>query len=435
MSTGVDLREPAVAVARTPDMTAHPESAPDLSTVAAAPVSDPDGSVPLFLPLLRERRDPDPDLARLRDTRPVARLDLPTADVPPVWLVTGYDAVRRVLGDAATFSNDLRHLAGTGLETLAAQDPGGLGFTDPPDHTRLRRILTPEFTARALQALAPRVEAVVATRLDALVAQGPPADLVRDFAVPVPSAVICELLGVPERDRAEVEGRSAERFDVLGSLQTSLSAVHASLEYLTDLVARYRVDPRPGLLSRLLAQHGDLSDRELAELADGLLTGGHETTATMLALGVLALLEEPDLADGLRSGAVPTASFVEELLRHLSVVQVAFPRFARSATTVGGVAIGAGDVVICSLSGANRDRVFADDPERLDPHRRPVPHLAFGYGVHRCLGAELGRMELRKAIPALLDRLPALRLAVPAHAVEFRTLALVHGLRALPVSW
>jgi cytochrome P450 len=416
-------------------MTAHPESAPDLSTVAAASVSDPDGSVPLFLPLLRERRDPDPDLARLRDTRPVARLDLPTADVPPVWLVTGYDAVRRVLGDAATFSNDLRHLAGTGLETLAAQDPGGLGFTDPPDHTRLRRILTPEFTARALQALAPRVEAVVAARLDALVAQGPPADLVRDFAVPVPSAVICELLGVPERDRAEVEGRSAERFDVLGSLQTSLSAVHASLEYLTDLVARYRVDPRPGLLSRLLAQHGDLSDRELAELADGLLTGGHETTATMLALGVLALLEEPDLADDLRSGAVPTASFVEELLRHLSVVQVAFPRFARSATTVGGVAIGAGDVVICSLSGANRDRVFADDPERLDPHRRPVPHLAFGYGVHRCLGAELGRMELRTAIPALLDRLPALRLAVPAHAVEFRTLALVHGLRALPVSW
>jgi cytochrome P450 len=395
-----------------------------------------DEPVPLFLPLLRERLDPVPELAAVRAARPVARLDLPDEGVPPVWLVTGHAEVRRVLSDTEAFSNDLSHLAGTGLEALAAQDPGGLGFTDPPDHTRLRRLLTPEFTAHGLQALAPRVEAVVAMRIDALAAQGPPADLVTDFAVPVPSSVICELLGVPEEDRSDVERRSTQRFDVLGSLEDSLTAVHASLDYLTDLVARFRAHPRPGLLARLVHSAGDeLSDRELAELADGLLTGGHETTATMLALGALALLEEPALADALRSGDVAVGPFVEELLRYLSVVQVAFPRFARAATTVGGVRIGAGDIVICSLSGANRDRVVGADPERLDPHRLPVPHLAFGYGVHRCLGAELGRMELRAAVPALLRRLPGLRLAVPGEEIEFRMLSLIHGVRSLPVTW
>lgn len=396
-----------------------------------------DGAVPLYLPLLRERSDPDPDLGRLRATRPVARLDLPD-DVPPVWLVTGHDEVRRVLGDAAVFSNDLRHLAGTGLEALAAQDPGGLGFTDPPDHTRLRRLLTPEFTARRLQDLQPSIDAVVQTTIDALVAQGPPADLVAGFAVPVPSLVICELLGVPEEDRLELERRSVQRFDVLGSVTDSLAAVTESLGYLTELVAVYRRDPRPGLLGTLLRGHGDeLSDRELAELADGLLTGGHETTASMLSLGALTLLEQPVLADRLRAGELATGPFVDELLRHLSVVQVAFPRYARTATQVGGVDVGAGDIVICSLSGANRDAVVGgnSDPDQVDPARRAVPHLAFGHGIHRCVGAELGRMELRSALPALLRRLPGLRLAVPAADVEFRTLSLVHGVRSLPVTW
>jgi cytochrome P450 len=406
----------------------------------AVPHTGHDEAVPLYLPLLRERFDPDPDLRRLRDARPVARLDVPD-DVPPVWLVTGHDEVRRVLGDPAVFSNDLRHLAGTGLEALAAQDPGGLGFTDPPDHTRLRRLLTPEFTARRLQELQPSIDAVVATTIDVLVEQGPPADLAAGFAVPVPSLVICELLGVPEEDRVEMERRSVQRFDVLGSVADSLSAVAASLDYLTGLVATYRRDPRPGLLGRLLLRHGDeLSDRELAELADGLLTGGHDTTSSMLALGVLTLLERPELADRLRSGDLAVGPFVEELLRHLSVVQVAFPRYAQAAARVGGVDVEVGDIVICSLSAANRDAVFGGDPERgdpeqMDPARPTVPHLAFGYGIHRCLGAELGRMELRTALPELLRRLPGLRLAVPAQEVEFRTISLVHGVRSLPVAW
>jgi cytochrome P450 len=402
---------------------------------AASPASGSVDPVPLLLPLLRNRFDPDADLDEVRRTRPVARLDADDG-VPPVWLVTGYDEVRRVLGDSSSFSNDLRHLAGTGLETLAAQNPGGLGFTDPPDHTRLRRLLTPEFTGRRLQALVPRIETVVRSRIDALAAQGPPADLVADFAVPVPSQVIGELLGVPEEDRDELEKCSIARFDTFGSMADSLTAVNASLDLLGELVARHRVDPRPGLLANLIARHGDdLSDRELAELADGLLTGGHETTASMLALGTLALLEQPSLADGLRTGRIPVGRLVDELVRHLSVVQVAFPRFATAPTSVGGVPIEVGDIVLCSLSGADRDGVFGAHPDDIDPDRVPVPHLAFGHGLHRCLGAELGRLELRIALPALLGAFPDLAPAVAPDRIAFREYSLVHGIRALPVTW
>jgi cytochrome P450 len=277
---------------------------------------------------------------------------------------------------------------------------------------------------------------VVDARIDALVAQGPPADLVADFAVPVPSQVIGELLGVPEEDRDEMEKCSIQRFDTLGSMEDSLAAVNASLDYLGALVARYRAHPRPGLLANLISRHGrDLSDRELAELADGLLTGGHETTASMLALGVLALLERPAVADGLRSGGIPAGRLVDELLRHLSVVQVAFPRFATSPTSVGDTTIEAGDIVLCSLSGANRAPAFGTDPDGVDPDRAPVPHLAFGHGLHRCLGAELGRLELRIALPALLRAFPELRPAVPPDRIAFREYSLVHGIRTLPVTW
>ena len=219
-------------------------------------------------------------------------------------------------------------------------------------------------------------------------------------------------------------------------MEDSLAAVNASLDYLGELVARYRVDPRPGLLANLIARHGDdLSDRSWPSSPTGLLTGGHETTASMLALGALALLEQPSLADGLRTGRIPVGRLVDELLRHLSVVQVAFPRFATSPTSVGGVPIGVGDIVLCSLSGADRDGVFGAHPDDIDPDRVPVPHLAFGHGLHRCLGAELGRLELRIALPALLGAFPGLAPAVAPDRIAFREYSLVHGIRALPVTW
>ena len=155
----------------------------------------------------------------------------------------------------------------------------------------------------------------------------------------------------------------------------------------------------------------------------------------MLALGALALLEQPSLADGLRTGRIPVGRLVDELLRHLSVVQVAFPRFATSPTAVGGVPIGVGDIVLCSLSGADRDGVFGVHPDDIDPDRVPVPHLAFGHGLHRCLGAELGRLELRIALPALLGAFPDLAPAVAPGRIAFREYSSVHGIRALPVTW
>ncbi|MPZ84485.1 MAG: cytochrome P450 [Actinophytocola sp.] len=188
------------------------------------------------------------------------------------------------------------------------------------------------------------------------------------------------------------------------------------------------------MLGRLVRRHGDeLDDDELAGLADGLLTGGFETTASMLALGALAILRDTVLFGQMTGGDDEVHRAVEELLRYLTVVQIAFPRFARTDVTISATTIAKGDVVLCSLSGANRDPVLGENMERLVPDRAPTQHLAFSHGIHRCLGAELARMELRIALPALARRFPRLRLAVPPEKLSFRELSLVHGIDTLPV--
>jgi len=243
----------------------------------------------LYMPLLftRDVLDPIPELTARRETEPVSILELPFGI--KAYLVTGYDAAKEVLGDATTFSNAFGNF-GEGDE----QDPGGLGMTDPPYHTKLRRLLTPEFTMRRLQRLQPRIEAIIAEQLDAIEAAGAPADLVHLFALPIPSLVICELLGVPYSDRDDFQALSTARFD-LGSEASPLDTIGTSLDYLQTLVLRERADPGEGLLGMLIREHGDeLTDRELAGIADGILTGGHETTASSLSLGVLALLQSPE---------------------------------------------------------------------------------------------------------------------------------------------
>jgi cytochrome P450 len=184
----------------------------------------------------------------------------------------------------------------------------------------------------------------------------------------------------------------------------------------------------------IVKEHGDnVDDRELAGLADGLLTGGLETTASMLTLGALVLLQDPDTFRLIHDHDTAVDPFVEELLRYLTVVQVAFPRFARDDITVAGTTIGKGDIVIVSLSGANRDATLGAEMDRFDPTRTPFPHFAFGHGIHRCIGAELGRMELRAAYPALVRRFPKMRLAVPAEQLNFRKVSIVYGVETLPV--
>jgi cytochrome P450 len=388
------------------------------------------------VPLQRHGTDPVPRLAELRATEPVHLLDLPFDF--DVHLVTGYEQTRAVLGDRDSYSNDIRHLLGTPGAT-AADEVGGLGFTDPPQHSRLRKIVTPEFTMRRLARLEPLIEGIVGRQLDALAAAGPPADLAREVSFPVPFQTICDLLGLDLRDRDAFSRLGTQRFDATGGAAAAFGAMSAQRAFLFDAVAHQRKEPGPGLIGQIIREEGDaISDVDLAGLADGVFTGGYETTAGMISLGTMVLLRDPAYAALVRDGSrADVDRVVEELLRYLSVVQVAFPRFAKRDMELYGSRLRAGDVVIASLSGANRDPSWAGaDPELFDPARVPSSaHLAFGHGIHRCIGAELARMELRIALPALFRRFPDLALAVPPEQLAFRQLSFVYGVAELPVTF
>ncbi len=396
----------------------------DLRTLRFLPPS-------LSMPVRRRGVDPLPELGRVREQEPVRRLT--TLFGRGVWLVSGYDEARAVLGDATSWSNDLGRLVpqeGRG----AAEQVGGLGMTDPPLHTELRRYLTPEFTRRRLARLAPRIDEVVAARLDALAAAGPDVDLVAEFAFPVPFEVICELLGLPVSDRARFHGLGAARFDLSQGGVGVFGAAAATREFLIDAVARQRADPGDGLIGALLRDHGDdLDDVTLGGMADGVFLGGYETSASMIALGAYLLAGSPRARARLRGDDVAVDEVVEELLRHLAVVQVAFLRFARHDVDVGGRRIRAGDCVGVSLLAANRDPHLTGGDDRFDPDRAPARHLAFGWGMHRCLGAELARMELRAALRGLVARFPDLEVAAPDDELPWRGLSAVYGVERLPV--
>lgn len=370
----------------------------------------------LAWPLLRDGVAPS---QRLLSGDPVTRLGGFLG--MDVWLVTGTDAARTVLADPTAYSTDIRPYVGA----RGAAHIGGLGFTDPPDHTRLRKLLTPEFTRHRLAALQPRVEAVVERQLDLMATAEGPVDLATTFAFGVPFEVICELLGLPVEDRDTFRRLGSARFDVSAGAAGSLGAISGSREFLIAEVRRQRLDPGPGLIGRLVRDHGDeFDDLELGGLADGVFTGGMETSASMLATGVLVLLEHPEVWRGLASGESTVGAVVEELLRQLSVVQVAFPRFARHDVEVAGARVKAGDVVLVSLPAANGGDGF-------DPGRPPGPHVAFGHGLHRCVGAELARLELSVAFPALARRFPDLAVA---GTPSFRERSIVFGVESLPVS-
>jgi cytochrome P450 len=382
----------------------------------------------LTWPLRRVEMDPVPALAVRRAAEPVSKLSRVMGMT--VWMVTGYEEAKFVLNDAIHFSTDIRSLLGAGTD----QTIGGLGFTDPPDHTRLRKFLTPEFTMRRLAGLLPRIEQIVEERLDALEAGGPVVDIVPEFAFPVPFFVICELLGLPVEDRERFRGLGHARFDITGGGAGTFGAMSESSEFLLKEIQAQRRHPGDGLIGAILRDQGDeITDLELAGLADGVFTGGYESSASMLALGTLALLRDPAAFDLIRRDDDAVDGVVDELLRYLTVVQIAFPRFARHDLDLFGKRVKSGDVVVCSLSGANRDDVFGSLPERFDPTRRAPSHLAFGHGFHRCVGSELARMELRVALQAMARRFPDLCLAVEPSELQFRDLSIVYGVDSLPV--
>ncbi|MGI9085286.1 MAG: cytochrome P450 [Aeromicrobium sp.] len=400
----------------------------DLSRVAFIPE-------PSKVPLQRIGTDPIPRIAELRRSAPLYRLPMPFVDFR-VWLVTGHQESRVVLTDRDSYSNDIRHLF-NGDGPATSDDIGGLGFTDPPLHTRLRKIVTPEFTMRRLTRLVPIIEDIVDGQLDEMEALGSPADLAKHLAFPVPFQTICALLGLDYEDRDAFAKLGSARFDAALGGAAAFGAVSEQREFLFDAVARQRQAPGPGLLGQIIREQGDaMSDVDLVGLADGVFTGGFETTAGMIALGTIVLLRDPEHAALIRDGSpVEVDRVVDELLRYLSVVQVAFPRFAKQDMELFGRQIHKGDVLLASLSGANRDGVAAGaDPEGFDPFRvPPSAHLAFGHGIHRCIGAELAKIELRTVLPRLLRRFPDLALAKPADELNFRRLSFVYGVEDLPV--
>lgn len=382
----------------------------------------------LTMPLRRDGLDPVPALGRLRAAEPVTKLSRVFG--MNVWLVTGFEQARAVLNDASSYSTDVRGLLGDG----ATGSIGGLGFTDPPDHTRLRRFLTPEFTGRSLSAMLPRIERIVQGRLDALDTGADVVDLVSEFAFPVPFLVICDLLGLSVADREVFRQLGHARFDVAGGGAGTFGAMSESRDFLRQAVHNQRQSPGPGLIGAIIRDHGDeIDDDELAGLADGVFTGGYETSASMLSLGVLALLRDPDAIGLIGKNDDAVDGIVDELLRYLTVVQISFPRFARHDLDLFGKGVKAGDVVVCSLSSANRDDIFGERADSFDPLRNGRSHLAFGQGMHRCIGSELARMELRVAFRGLVRRFPEIELAVAPSSLHFRDLSIVYGLDALPV--
>ena len=388
------------------------------------------------LPLLRNGTDPVPELAEVRTNAPVHRLDMPFGF--GVHLVTGYEQARALLADGESYSNDMSHLFRDAAPGSAA-DVGGLGFTDPPLHTRLRKLVAPEFTRNRLDRLQPTIEAIVARRLDELAGAGSPADLAAYVSSRVPMDAICGLLGLDDSDHDAFVRLGTQRFDATGGAAGALGAVSEQKRMLIDVVARQRETPGPGLIGRILEAEGDaLSDNDLAGLVDGIVTGGYETTASSISMGTLVLLRDPAHVAIMRDGSrADVDRALEEMLRYLSVVQVAFPRFAKRDVELAGCPIRSGDVVAASLSGANRDPAWAGPrPDAFDPARSPSPgHLAFGHGMHRCVGAELARLELRIVFPALFRRFPDLALAVPEDELAWRRLSFVYGVEELPVTF
>ncbi|MFI7610206.1 cytochrome P450 [Nonomuraea terrae] len=365
-------------------------------------------------------------------SQPIARLAAPEG-APGVWMVTGYDLVRQVLADprfSSRYETQYYPMAGGHLPPAPVGDLTGM---DPPQHTRVRKMLTGKFTVRRMNLLTERVTEITRERLDAMERQGPPADLVEVFAQPVPALMICELLGVPYADRDQFQA-STRNLSEAGEPEAQYAAFIELGEYLRELALAKRAKPTDDLLSDL-ATGGDLTDEELGGVAAFLLGAGLDTTANMLALGTFALLRNPAQLAALRDDPGLADSAVEELLRYLSIAATGL-RGVLEDVDLDGVRVKAGDTVVIAINAANRDPAKFSEPDLLDLRRSAAGHLAFGHGVHQCLGQQLARVEMRVAFPALLIRFPTLRLAVPAEELSLRTdPSQVYGVHSLPVTW
>ncbi|SDR20382.1 cytochrome P450 [Thermostaphylospora chromogena] len=381
---------------------------------------------------------PPPLLRKLQARGPIHPIRTATGD--PAWLVTDYELARQLLADDRMGRShpDPERASRTGHSVLFG-GPSGVFDTEPADHARMRALLRPHFSPRRMRALRGRVETLTAGLLDDMAAAGPPADLHAALALPLPIAVICELLGVPYEDRAGFRAWTQAAADVTDRARSERGLAEL-FDYGRRLVARKRAQGHVGdeegadVISRLAATDG-VGDEEAARLGMLLLFAGHETTVAAIGLGALALLAHPDQWRMLTDDPSRVDAAVEELLRTPGLGGGGIPRYARTDLDVGGVRVRTGDLVVMDLGAANHDPAAFPDPDRFDITRPPSAHLTFGHGARYCLGAPLARIELQVVFTQLAVRFPTLRLACRPQELTVTADVLVRGLTALPVTW
>ena len=380
----------------------------------------------------------EPLFAQLREEEPLSRVRLPYGG--DAWLITRYEDIKTVLGDPRFSRAATQHAAAPRIQP----DPAGEGVLmslDPPDHTRLRKTVAGVFTKRRVGELRPATQRIAEKLLEAMEASGVPADLVASYALPLPVTVICDLLGVPRDDRDQLRSWSDALLSTSACTPAeSAAAAQAMADYFGALVSQRRHQSTDDLLGALVQtwdrQEGRLQDEELVLLTRDLLIAGHETTASQIANCTYLLLQRPHDMDRLRADPSVMEPAVEELLRFIPLGSGSFrARVATEAVELCGVRIRPGETVFAPTVAANWDPDVFTDPGRIDFDRNPNPHVAFGHGVHHCLGAQLARMELQVALGVLLRRLPNLRLAVDEAEIAWKTGMQVRGPKALPVQW
>ncbi|MDQ0383091.1 cytochrome P450 [Amycolatopsis thermophila] len=384
-----------------------------------------------------ERLDMEPMFADLRANEPLIRVRLPYGE--PGWLATRYEDVKVVLSDprfsrAASLEHDEPRMRPT------PSQPGSILSMDPPDHSRLRRLVTKAFTVRRIEELRPRVRQIADELVDAMIAQGPPSDLVEAFALPVPVTVICELLGVPYEDRVDFRYWSDAFLSTTKFTPDEVRDCTLKMRsYLEGLIAQRRRTPRDDLLSGLVAARDNedrLSEEELIMLAMALLVAGHETTASQIPNFVYTLLTHPGQLAVLREDLSLVPKAVEELMRYVPLgLGAGIARYATEDIELGGVLVRAGEAVMPVLASANRDESVFPDADRLDLRRQDTSHIGFGHGVHHCLGAPLARMELQVSLGTLLRRLPNLRLADGDAGVAWKEGLSTRGPERMLLTW
>jgi cytochrome P450 len=380
-------------------------------------------------------RDPYPAYDKLRSAGPVCKVEGAMGPLP-TWLITGYDAAREAFTHPA-ISKDTRryeYLLAQGGKRRApdAAVAASMVATDPPDHTRLRRQVSAAFNAATVEALRPRIQQITDNLLDAIEPAGS-ADLIASFGAPLPVTVISELLGVPETDRDQLRQWSNANF-ASGDPKARDDASHQIAGYMTSLVAAKRAHPGEDLLSRLTASD-DLTNQELVSLAVLLLIAGHETTTSLIGNAILALLLHPDQLGLLRNDPSLMPAAISEFLRYDSPAAIATIRFTTEPVTIADATIPAEQILLISPAACNRDPAQFPEPERLDLHRNASSHLAFGHGIHYCIGAQLAQAEAEIALSSMLSGFPDLRLATDPDDLQWRRTRLIRSLETLPVRW